>query len=181
MSNSKSREEPIPQHPLSEFRECHVIFIKGMSGSKEVGNLWIRRSKRRLKNVSLDALTHVTLWLVQLLACITGIKFYKFERYLVLWLANRCVNTVQLISATGYFWELCVERITHVHAYNTRKTKTQQFSLSKARANSGARMLKHSAIEMWSKIPSHIKLNRFWHFSQRNIKSARATWVLENC
>jgi len=84
MSNSESRKEPIPQHPLSESRERHFIFIKGVSGSKEVGNLWIRRSKRRLKNVSSDALTHVKLRLVQLLACITGIKFYKFERYLVL-------------------------------------------------------------------------------------------------
>jgi len=38
-----------------------------------------------------------------------------------------------------------------------RQTNTRQFSLPKARSNSGARILKYSAIELWSKIPLEIK------------------------
>ena len=53
---------------------------------------------------------------------------------------------------TNYF-----KLITGVHPYNTRQTKTRQFVLPKARSNSGAKMLKHSAIEIWSNIPLEIK------------------------
>jgi len=47
--------------------------------------------------------------------------------------------------------------ITDVHPYNTRQIKTQQFALPKARSNSGAKMIKYSAIEIWSKISSEIR------------------------
>ena len=38
-----------------------------------------------------------------------------------------------------------------------REVKTRQFVLPKARSNSGAKMIKYSAIEIWSKIPPEIK------------------------
>jgi len=44
-----------------------------------------------------------------------------------------------------------------IYPYNTRQIKIQQFALPKARSNSGARMIKYSAIEISSKIPSEIK------------------------
>jgi len=47
--------------------------------------------------------------------------------------------------------------ITDVHPYNTRQIKTRQFALPKARSNLGAKMIKFSAIDIWSKIPSEIK------------------------
>ena len=40
---------------------------------------------------------------------------------------------------------------------NTRQVKTRQFALPKARSNSCAKMIKYSAIEIWSKIPPEIK------------------------
>jgi len=45
----------------------------------------------------------------------------------------------------------------NVYPYNARQTKTRQFALPKARSNSGAKMIKYSAIEIWSKIPLQIK------------------------
>jgi len=36
--------------------------------------------------------------------------------------------------------------ITDVHSYTTRQTKTRQFALPNARSNSGAKMLKYTAI-----------------------------------
>jgi len=47
--------------------------------------------------------------------------------------------------------------ITVIHSWNTRQIKTRQFALSKARSNSGAKMIKYCAIETWSKIPPEIK------------------------
>jgi len=47
--------------------------------------------------------------------------------------------------------------IPDVHSYNTRQIKTRQFALPKARSNSGAKMIKYGAIEVWSRIPSEIK------------------------
>jgi len=47
--------------------------------------------------------------------------------------------------------------ITDVHSYNTRQIKTRQFALPKPRLNSGAKMIKYSAIEIWSEIPPEIK------------------------
>jgi len=47
--------------------------------------------------------------------------------------------------------------ITDVYPYNMRQIKTRQFSLPKARSNSGANMVKYSAVEIWSRIPSEIK------------------------
>jgi len=47
--------------------------------------------------------------------------------------------------------------ITDAHPYNTRQTKTRQFALPAPRSNSGAKMIKHSEIEIWSKIPPEIK------------------------
>jgi len=43
------------------------------------------------------------------------------------------------------------------YPYNTRQIKTRQFALPKTRSNSGAKMIKYSAIEISSKIPSEIK------------------------
>jgi len=45
----------------------------------------------------------------------------------------------------------------NIYPYNTRPIKTRQFALPKACSNSGAKMIKYSAIEIWSKIPSEIK------------------------
>ena len=47
--------------------------------------------------------------------------------------------------------------ITDVHSYNTKQVKTRQFALPKARSNSGAKMIKYSAIDIWSKIPPEIR------------------------
>jgi len=44
-----------------------------------------------------------------------------------------------------------------IYPYNARPIKTRQFALPKARSNSGAKMIKYSAIEISSKIPSEIK------------------------
>jgi len=44
-----------------------------------------------------------------------------------------------------------------IYPYNTRQIKTRQFALPKARSNSGAKMIKFSAIETLSKIPSEIR------------------------
>ena len=40
---------------------------------------------------------------------------------------------------------------------NNRPDSDLQFALPKARSNSGAKMIKHSAIEIWSRIPLEIK------------------------
>ena len=44
-----------------------------------------------------------------------------------------------------------------IYPYNTRQIKTRQFALPKTRSNSGAKIIKYSAIEISSKIPSEIK------------------------
>ena len=62
-------------------------------------------------------------------------------------------TTSQLPAPFDNYFQL----ITDVHSYNTRQVKTRQFALPKARINSGAKMIKYSAIEMWSKIPPEIK------------------------
>jgi len=59
--------------------------------------------------------------------------------------------------------------ITDVHSYNTKQVKTRQFALPKARSNSGVKMIKYSAIEIWSKIPPEIKIKRVWHFFWQSI------------
>jgi len=46
---------------------------------------------------------------------------------------------------------------------NNRSDSDLQFALQKARPNSGAKMTKHSAKEIWSKVPSEIKIKRVWH------------------
>ena len=40
---------------------------------------------------------------------------------------------------------------------HTRQIITRQFALPKARSNSGAKVIKYSAIKIWSKIPPEIK------------------------
>jgi len=47
--------------------------------------------------------------------------------------------------------------ITDVHSYNTKQVKTRQFASPKTSSNSGFKMIKYSAIEIWSKIPPEIK------------------------
>ena len=47
--------------------------------------------------------------------------------------------------------------ITDVHPYSTKPIKTRQFASPKARSNSGAKMIKYSAIYTWSRIPLEIK------------------------
>jgi len=63
-------------------------------------------------------------------------------------------NTTSQLPATfnNYF-----KLITDVHPYNTRQIKTRQFASPKARSNSGAKILKYSAIELWFQIPTKIK------------------------
>jgi len=63
-------------------------------------------------------------------------------------------TTSQLPATFNNYFKL----ITDVHSYNTRQIKTQQFALPKACSNSGAKMIKYSAIEIWSKIPLEIKI-----------------------
>jgi len=36
-----------------------------------------------------------------------------------------------------------------IYPCNTRQIKTRQFAFPKARSNSGAEIIKHSAMEMW--------------------------------
>ena len=62
-------------------------------------------------------------------------------------------TTSQLPATFNNYFKL----ITDVHSYNTRQVKTRQFALPKARSNSGAKMIKYSAIEIWSKISPEIK------------------------
>ena len=64
-------------------------------------------------------------------------------------------TTSQLPATFNNYFKL----ITDVHSYNTRQVKTRQFALPKARSNWGAKMIKYSAIEIWSKIPPEIKNN----------------------
>jgi len=69
---------------------------------------------------------------------------------------NSCTNMLTisyLLRLTNNYLKL----ITDVHSYNTRQIKTRRFALPKARSNSGAEMIKFSAIEIWSRIPSEIK------------------------
>jgi len=47
--------------------------------------------------------------------------------------------------------------ITDGHSYNTRQSKTRQFALPKASPNSGAKMIKYSAIAILWKIPPEMK------------------------
>ena len=61
-------------------------------------------------------------------------------------------TTSQLPAMFNNYFKL----ITDVHSYNTRQIKTRQFALLKACSNSGAKMIKYSAIEIWSKIPPEI-------------------------
>jgi len=42
--------------------------------------------------------------------------------------------------------------ISDFHSYNTRQIKTGQFALPKTCSNSGAKMIKYSAIGIWSRI-----------------------------
>ena len=75
-------------------------------------------------------------------------------------------TTSQLpVTFNNYF-----KLITNFHSYDTRQIKTRQFALSKARWNSGAKMVKYGAIEIWSKIPPEIKIKRVWHFFWQSIR-----------
>jgi len=47
----------------------------------------------------------------------------------------------------------CLGRII-IYTYITRQVKTRQFALPKARSNSGAKMIKYSAVDISSKLPS---------------------------
>jgi len=62
-------------------------------------------------------------------------------------------TTSQLRATFNNYFKL----IADVHPYDTRQMKTRQFALPKARSNSGAKMIKYNAIEIWSKIPQEIK------------------------
>ena len=44
-----------------------------------------------------------------------------------------------------------------IYTYNTRQIKTRQFALPKAHSNSGAKMIKYSAMEISFEIPSEIR------------------------
>jgi len=62
-------------------------------------------------------------------------------------------TTSQLPATFNSYFKL----IADVHSYNPRQIKTRQFVLPKAHSNSGAKIIKYSAIEIWSKIPPEIK------------------------
>jgi len=62
-------------------------------------------------------------------------------------------STSQLPATFNNYFKL----ITDVYPYNKRQIKTRQFALPKARSNSGAKIIKCNAIEIWSKIPPEIK------------------------
>jgi len=62
-------------------------------------------------------------------------------------------TTSQLRATFSNYFKL----ITDVQSYDTRKVETRQFALPKARSNSGAKMIKYAAIEIWSKILPEIK------------------------
>jgi len=57
-------------------------------------------------------------------------------------------TTSQLPAKFNNYFKL----ITDVHAYNRRQIKTRQFALATVHSSSGAKMIKYSAIEIWSKI-----------------------------
>jgi len=76
-------------------------------------------------------------------------------------------TTSQLPATFNNYFKL----ITDVYSYNTRQVKTRQFALPKARSNSGAKMIKCSAIEISSKIPPEIKIKRVWHFFWQSIRN----------
>jgi len=67
-------------------------------------------------------------------------------------------TTSQLPATFNNYFKL----ITDVHPYTTRQIKTRQFALPKGRLNLGAKMMKYSAIEIWSKIPPTIKNKTCW-------------------
>jgi len=63
-------------------------------------------------------------------------------------------NSQLTVTLKNYF-----ELVTDAHLYNTnnrRQIKTQQFALPQTRSNSGVTMIKHTVIEIWSRIPSEI-------------------------
>ena len=62
-------------------------------------------------------------------------------------------TTSQLPATFNNYFKL----ITDVHSYNTKQVKTRQFALPKVRSNSGVKMIKYCAIDIWSKIPPEIK------------------------
>ena len=62
-------------------------------------------------------------------------------------------STPQLPATFNNYFKL----ITDVYPYNKRQIKTRQFALPKAHSNSGAKIIKCNAIEIWSKIPPEIK------------------------
>ena len=78
-------------------------------------------------------------------------------------------TTSQLPATFNNYFKL----ITDVHSYNTRQVKTRQFSSPKASSNSGAKTIKYSAIEIWSKITPEIKnitcLARFLSEYKKNL------------
>jgi len=66
----------------------------------------------------------------------------------------------QLPAMFNNYFELIID----VHPYNTRQIKTRQFVLPKAHSNSGANMIKYSAVEIWPKNSSGNKKNVFGTF-----------------
>ena len=62
-------------------------------------------------------------------------------------------NKSQLPATFNDYFKL----ITDVHQYNTRQTKTRLFALPKGHSTSGSKMIKYSAVEIWSEIPLEIK------------------------
>ena len=58
---------------------------------------------------------------------------------------------VKFVNAKEYLGRMII------YLYNTRQVKTRQFALPKTRSNSGAKMIKYSAIEISSKSPAEIK------------------------
>ena len=58
-----------------------------------------------------------------------------------------------------------------IYSYNSRQIKTRQFALPNVHLNSGAEMMKCSAIVISSKIPSKKKYITIWHFLSQSIRN----------
>ena len=76
-------------------------------------------------------------------------------------------TTSQLPATFNNYFKL----VTDVHSCNTRQIKTRQLALPKTRSNSGAKMIKYSAIEIWSKIPPEIKNKMCLALSWQSIRN----------
>ena len=115
----------------------------------------------------------INFWLTKLLPFIKQKNFSKWKINTILKWANSCRNILTL----SYLLHLTIIlNLLQMFICIIQDIKTQQYALPKARSNSGAKMIKYSAMEIWSTIPSWIK--HIWHFLGR-VYEICITWLLE--